>query len=49
MPVLRALALIVPVVAPLVTLGLSLGVLPARAEPWPTRPVRAIVPFPAGG
>ena len=29
-------------------LGLGLATLEARAEPWPSKPVRAIVPFAAG-
>src|ERR1700733_14254308 len=32
-----------------VTLALAGGVLPARAEVWPTKPVRFIVPLAAGG
>jgi len=33
----------------LLVLGLLLMALPARAQTYPTRPVRVIVPFPAGG
>jgi tripartite-type tricarboxylate transporter receptor subunit TctC len=35
--------------AMLALLGMSLATLPAHAEEWPTRPVRILIPFTAGG
>lgn len=33
----------------LLLLALTMGALGLRAEPWPSKPIRLIVPFPAGG